>query len=272
MEPGQRCETAAAAARSFRVGAAAAAAAADSHPTGLNPGLTFETFVVGAGNRSAHAAAQAVAEAPAASCNPLFIHGPNSLGKTHLLHAIGNDVSVRFPDRVVKCLTTERFLYDFVSMIQHETGDAFRHRYRQVDVLLIDDVGDLAGKPGVQEEFFHTFDHLLRCKTQLVLTSTGPPAAIPTLMERLTDRFVGGLIADLQDADLGTRLAILRQKAEATGVQPPAAVLELLAANVPGSIRELEGALTQVLAHHRLEGTPLTVATTQKILAEVLPT
>ncbi len=257
-------------------GALPVAPAADAAPgprdgqTALNPDFTFEAFVIGEANRFAYAAARAAAESPAESYNPLFVYGASGLGKTHLLHAIGNYVRAQFPARQVKYVSTERFLNDYVNMIQRRTGDEFRRRYRQVDVLLIDDVQFLAGKEGLQDEFFHTFDELFQINSLLVLTSDTHPRAIPTLRDRLRSRFVSGLVTDVQPPDLETRMAILRKKCEREHVQPPPEVLELIATNIKDNIRELEGALTHVIAYESLEGTPLTLEVANSILRDIL--
>jgi len=238
--------------------------------TALNPDFTFEAFVSGETNKFAYAAARAAAESPAKSYNPLFIYGASGLGKTHLLHAIGNYVRAQFPASQVKYVSTEKFLNEFVNMIRTTTGDEFRRRYRQVDVLLIDDVQFLAGKEQTQEEFFHTFNELFQANKQIVLTSDTHPRAIPTLEDRLRSRFVSGLVTDVQPPELETRLAILRKKCEGEKVEPPREVLELIATNVRDNIRELEGALTRVIAYESLEGTPLTLGVAEKILYDIL--
>jgi len=238
--------------------------------TALNPAFTFDAFVIGETNKFAHAAARAAAETPAKSYNPLFIHGGSGLGKTHLMHAIGNYVRAQYPSLLVQYVSTEKFLNEFISMIRTNTGDDFRRRYRQVDVLLIDDVQFLAGKEGTQEEFFHTFNELFQANSQIVLTSDIHPRAIPTLEGRLSSRFVSGLVTDVQPPDLETRVAILRKKSEGEKVQPPDDVLELIATHVKDNIRELEGALTRVIAYSSLEDTPLTLTVAERILSDIL--
>ncbi len=254
----------------LRVPPAAAAAPGRAVLTTLNPEFTFEAFVIGETNKFAHAAARAAAEAPAKSYNPLFVYGSSGLGKTHLLHAIGNYVRAQYPNLLVQYVSTEKFLNEFISMIRTNTGDEFRRRYRQVDVLLIDDVQFLAGKEGTQEEFFHTFNELFQANSQIVLTSDIHPRAIPTLEDRLRSRFVSGLVTDVQPPNLETRLAILRKKSEGEKVQPPEEVLELIATNVKDNIRELEGALTRVIAYSSLEDTPLTLGVAERILEDIL--
>jgi len=236
----------------------------------LNPDFTFDAFVIGETNKFAHAAARAAAETPAKSYNPLFIHGGSGLGKTHLMHAIGNYVRDQYPGLLVQYVSTEKFLNEYINMIRTSTGDDFRRRYRQVDVLLIDDVQFLAGKEGTQEEFFHTFNELFQANSQIVLTSDIHPRAIPTLEDRLRSRFVSGLVTDVQPPDLETRLAILRKKSEGERVQPPEDVLELIAIHVKDNIRELEGALTRVIAYASLEDTHLTLNVAERILSDIL--
>ncbi len=236
----------------------------------LNPAFTFEAFVIGEANKFAHAAARAAAETPAKSYNPLFIHGASGLGKTHLMHAIGNYVRAQYPSLLVQYVSTEKFLNEYINMIRTSTGDDFRRRYRQVDVLLIDDVQLLAGKEGLQEEFFHTFNELYEANSQIVLTSDIHPRAIPTLEDRLRSRFVSGLVTDVQPPDLETRVAILRKKSEGEKVEPPEEVLELIATHVRDNIRELEGALTRVIAYSSLEDTPLTLPVAERILEDIL--
>jgi len=245
-------------------------ASARNGNSALNPDFTFEAFVIGEANRFAYAAARAAAESPAKSYNPLFVYGASGLGKTHLLHAIGNYVLAQYPGRHVKYVSTEKFLNEYINMIRTSTGDDFRRRYRQVDVLLIDDVQFLAGKEGTQEEFFHTFNELFQANSQIVLTSDTHPRAIPTLEDRLRSRFVSGLVTDVQPPDLETRLAILRKKSEGEKVEPPREVLELIATNVKDNIRELEGALTRVIAYESLEGTPITLQVAERILYDIL--
>src|SRR5210317_2166659 len=217
-------------------------------PGGLNPRYAFETFVKGASNQFALAAAQRVAETPARSYNPLFVYGSAGLGKTHLLHAIGHYVLHHYRHYVVRYVSTESFMNEYVDAIRSNSMAGLRRRYREVDVLLIDDVQFLEGKEGLQEEFFHTFNSLHGANKQIVLSSDRMPDAIPTLEERLRGRFKWGLITDIQPPDLETRLAILRNKSERDRVEVPAETLEFIASNITSNIRELEGALIRVTA------------------------
>jgi chromosomal replication initiator protein len=210
---------------------------------GLNPRYTFETFVKGASNQFALAAALRVAETPARSYNPLFIYGAAGLGKTHLLHAIGHYVHRNYQHHEVRYVSTETFLNEFVDAIRTNTGNAFKRRYREIDVLLIDDIQFLENREGLQEEFFHTFNSLHGANKQIVISSDRIPDAIPTLEERLRGRFKWGLITDIQPPDLETRLAILRNKAERDQVEVPPDALEFIATKISTNIRELEGAL-----------------------------
>ena len=236
----------------------------------LNPRYVFNAFVIGASNRFAHAAAQRVAEMPAASYNPLFIHGHSGLGKTHLLHAIGHYVLDNFPGRRVRYVSTETFMNDFVDAIRNSSQPAFKRRYRESDVLLVDDIQFVEGKEALQEEFFHTFNTLYERSKQIVLSSDRPPRSIATLEDRLRSRFEWGLITDVQPPELETRLAILRKKAEAERTPIPDEVLELIATNVRDNIRELEGALIRVSAFASLNRATLTRATAEHVLADIL--
>jgi chromosomal replication initiator protein len=240
-----------------------------SRPSSMNPRYLFETFVVGSGNRLAHAACLAVAEKPARAYNPLFLYGGVGLGKTHLLHAIGNACHQRCLN--VLYVSSEEFTNDMITAIRTHTNQAFREKYRSADVLLVDDIQFIAGKESTQEEFFHTFNTLHGQDKQIIVSSDRPPKALNTLDERLRSRFEWGLTADIQPPDLETRLAILRSKAERTGRQIPDEILETIARRVQSNIRELEGALNRVLAFSDLSGTRLTPHLVDVALADLLP-
>jgi len=235
----------------------------------MNPRYTFETFVVGSGNRLAHAACLAVAEKPARAYNPLFLYGGVGLGKTHLLHAIGNSCHARGLN--VLYVSSEEFTNDMISAIRTHTNQAFREKYRSADVLLVDDIQFIAGKESTQEEFFHTFNTLHGQDKQIIVSSDRPPKSLNTLDERLRSRFEWGLTADIQPPDLETRLAILRSKAERTGRQISDDILESIARRVQSNIRELEGALNRILAFADLSGTSLTPNLVEVALADLLP-
>ena len=238
---------------------------------GLDVRYTFDAFVIGSSNRFAHAAAQAVAEMPAKSYNPLFIHGDAGLGKTHLLHAIGNYVRENFAGRRVRYVSTETFLNEFVDAIRSNTTTAFKRRYRECDVLLIDDVQFMENKEALQEEFFHTFNHLYGASRQVVLTSDRAPKSIATLEDRLRSRFLSGLITDVQPPELETRLAILQKKLEREpSPDVPHEVLEFIASNVTDNIRELEGALIRVTAYGSLNRQPLTRELAEHVLSDLV--
>ncbi len=235
----------------------------------LNPRYSFENFVVGASNRLAHAASLAVAEKPAQAYNPLFLYGGVGLGKTHLLHAIGNACSQR--GLQVLYVSSEEFTNDLINAIRTHTTQAFREKYRRTDVLLIDDIQFIAGKESTQEEFFHTFNTLHGQDKQIVISSDRPPKAMVTLEERLLSRFEWGLAADIQPPDFETRQAILRSKADRAGYRIPNELMELIARRVQSNIRELEGALTRVAAFAELSGLPLTVQLVEVALVDFLP-
>lgn len=235
----------------------------------LNPRYTFDTYVVGSGNRLAHAACQAVAEKPARAYNPLFLYGGVGLGKTHLLHAIGNACHARGLN--VLYVSSEEFTNDMINAIRTHTTQAFREKYRSADVLLIDDIQFIAGKESTQEEFFHTFNTLHGQDKQIIVSSDRPPKSLVTLEERLRSRFEWGLTADIQAPDLETRLAILRSKAERTGRHISDEILETVANRVQSNIRELEGALNRILAFADLSGSPLTPALVDVALSDLLP-
>ena len=237
---------------------------------GLNPRYTFETFVKGASNQFALAAALRVAETPARSYNPLFIYGSAGLGKTHLLHAIGHYVHSNYQHHEVRYVSTETFMNEYVDAIRQNTTNSLRRRYRDIDVLLIDDIQFIAGKEGLQEEFFHTFNSLHGANKQVVISSDRMPDAIPTLEERLRGRFNWGLITDIQPPDLETRLAILRNKSERDRVLVPDETLEFIATNIATNIRELEGALIRVTAYASLNQVPITTDLAETQLADLL--
>ncbi|MGH9223360.1 MAG: chromosomal replication initiator protein DnaA, partial [Acidimicrobiales bacterium] len=231
---------------------------------------TFETFVKGASNQFALAAALRVAETPARSYNPLFIYGSAGLGKTHLLHAIGHYVHHNYQHHEVRYVSTETFLNEFVDAIRTNAMSAFKRRYRDVHVLLIDDVQFIENKERFQEEFFHTFDHLHSAGRQIVISSDRAPRNIATLEERLRSRFAGGLITDVQPPDLETRLAILRKLSSDEPVPVPDGVLEYIATHITDNIRELEGALTRASAFASLSGVPLTQTLAEDVLGRVI--
>jgi chromosomal replication initiator protein len=244
----------------------------EPHSGGLDPRYTFEAFVTGSSNRFAHAAAQSVAEMPARSYNPLFIHGGAGLGKTHLLHAIGNYVLENFAGKHLLYVSTETFMNEFVDAIRNHTMPAFKRHYRECDVLLIDDIQFLEGKEALQEEFFHTFNHLYSGSKQIVLTSDRPPKSIATLEDRLSSRFLSGLITDVQPPELETRLAILHKKSESNPAPVPSEVLEFIATNVKDNIRELEGALIRVSAYGSLTRQPLSRELAERVLYDIVLT
>ena len=235
----------------------------------INNRYNFENFVVGASNRLAHAACLAVAENPAKAYNPLFLYGGVGLGKTHLLHAIGNSAHKQHLE--VQYVSSEEFTNDLINSIRTHTTATFRDRYRRSDILLIDDIQFIAGKESTQEEFFHTFNTLHGQNKQVVISSDRPPKAMVTLEERLRSRFEGGLTVDIQPPDLETRMAILRSKAERAGRQVPGEIIETIARQIQSNIRELEGALTRVLAFSDLSGLPLTIQLVSSALADLLP-
>ncbi len=237
---------------------------------GLNPRYTFDTFVRGASNQFALAAAQRVAETPGRSYNPLFIYGSAGLGKTHLLHAIGSYVHEHYPNYEVRYVSSETFLNEYVDGIRNNTISAFKRRYREVDVLLVDDIQFIEGKEGLQEEFFHTFNSLHGSNKQIVISSDRVPDAIPTLEDRLRGRFRWGLITDIQPPDVETRLAILRNKAEREQLDAAPDVLEFIASSVTTNIRELEGALVRVAAYASLNRTRIDVDLARQLLVDLV--
>ncbi|QUR65672.1 chromosomal replication initiator protein DnaA [Mycobacterium spongiae] len=246
---------------------------ADSASTGgtsLNRRYTFDTFVIGASNRFAHAATLAISEAPARAYNPLFIWGESGLGKTHLLHAAGNYAQRLFPGMRVKYVSTEEFTNDFINSLRDDRKVAFKRSYRDVDVLLVDDIQFIEGKEGIQEEFFHTFNTLHNANKQIVISSDRPPKQLATLEDRLRTRFEWGLITDVQPPELETRIAILRKKAQMERLAVPDDVLELIAGSIERNIRELEGALIRVTAFASLNKTPIDKALAEIVLRDLI--
>ncbi|MBS2962116.1 chromosomal replication initiator protein DnaA [Actinocrinis puniceicyclus] len=237
----------------------------------LNPKYLFETFVIGSSNRFAHAAAVAVAEAPAKAYNPLFIYGDSGLGKTHLLHAIGHYTRSLYPGTKVRYVSTEEFTNDFINAIRDGKQDLLRRRYRDVDILMIDDIQFLENKEGTQEEFFHTFNALHNSNKQIVISSDRPPKQLTTLEDRLRSRFEWGLITDVQPPELETRIAILRKKAAQEGLNAPPEVLEFIASKISTNIRELEGALIRVTAFASLNRAPVDFPLAEAVLRDLIP-
>jgi chromosomal replication initiator protein len=237
----------------------------------LNPKYTFETFVIGSSNRFAHAAAVAVAEAPAKAYNPLFIYGDSGLGKTHLLHAIGHYAQSLYQGVKVRYVSSEEFTNDFINMIRDGKQDGFRRRYRDVDVLLVDDIQFLENKEGTQEEFFHTFNTLHNASKQIVISSDRAPKRLVTLEDRLRSRFEWGLITDVQPPELETRIAILRKKAVQEGLNAPPEALEYIASRISTNIRELEGALIRVTAFASLNRQSVDLQLAEIVLKDLIP-
>jgi len=240
-----------------------------SDESNLNPKYVFETFVIGNSNRFAHAAAQAVANDPAHAYNPLFLYGGVGLGKTHLMHAIGNRIKQNNPSMKVLYTSSEKFTNEIINSIQNKTTEAFRQKYRNIDCLIIDDIQFLKGKEQTQVEFFHTFNALKDADKQIIISSDRPPREIETLEDRLRSRFDQGLTADIQTPDLETRMAILRTKAASDNIVLPTEVITLLATNIATNIREIEGAYNKIVAYTSLMHMPITVETAQKVLSDM---
>ncbi|WP_068778601.1 chromosomal replication initiator protein DnaA [Paenibacillus sp. GM2] len=237
----------------------------------LNPKYTFDTFVIGSGNRFAHAASLAVAEAPARAYNPLFLYGGVGLGKTHLMHAIGHYILEHSPSSKVVYISSEKFTNEFINAIRDNRAESFRNKYRNIDILLIDDIQFIAGKESTQEEFFHTFNALHEERKQIIISSDRPPKEIPTLEERLRSRFEWGLITDIQPPDLETRIAILRKKAKAENLDIPNEAMMYIANQIDTNIRELEGALIRVVAYSSLINQDITTHLAAEALKDIIP-
>ena len=253
-----------------RPGSGQPAAGRDSEPSRLNPKYTFDTFVIGSSNRFAHAAAVAVAEAPAKAYNPLFIYGESGLGKTHLLHAIGHYARNLYSGSRVRYVSSEEFTNEFINSIRDDKAATFQRRYREVDILLVDDIQFLQGKVQTQEEFFHTFNTLHNANKQIVITSDKPPKLLAEFEDRMRSRFEWGLITDVQPPDLETRIAILRKKAVQERLSAPPEVLEYIGSKISTNIRELEGALIRVTAFASLNRQPVDLALAEVVLKDLI--
>lgn len=242
-----------------------------SNAIGLSPKYTFDNFIVGPSNRFAHAASLAVAETPAKVYNPLFLYGSSGLGKTHLLHAIGNYISMLNPSLKVMYVSSEFFTNELIKSIKEGKNEQFRNKYRQIDVLLIDDIQFIAGKTSTQEEFFHTFNYLHQADKQIIISSDQPPKKLNNFEERMISRFEWGVVCDIQAPDYETRFAILQQKLEASHSQVPEDVLDYIASNVDTNVRELEGALNRVTAYSQLGNSAINMDLAKNILGDNSP-
>ncbi|GAA3642206.1 chromosomal replication initiator protein DnaA [Asaccharospora irregularis] len=238
----------------------------------LNPKYTFDTFVIGNSNRFAHAACVAVAESPARTYNPLFLYGGVGLGKTHLMHAIGHHIMSQKKDAKVVYVSSEKFTNELINSIKDDRNEEFRNKYRNVDILLIDDIQFIAGKEHTQEEFFHTFNSLYEANKQIIISSDRPPKEIPTLEDRLRSRFEMGLITDIQAPDFETRVAILRKKAQMESIKVPSEVMTYIAKHIKSNIRELEGALTRVVAYSSLTNRLISLDLAAEALKDIITT